>query len=57
MQEPVFGEQILPFRGSSSVVDKSLPSASRFALSVEQAHGSLRGIHATPTLGSMVVNG
>ena len=57
MQEPVFGEQMLPLLGSPSVVDSSLPSASRFSLSVEQAHGSLSGIHATPTLGSIVVNG
>ena len=57
MQEPVFGEQMLPLLGSPSDDDTSLPSASRFALSVEQAHGSLSGIHATPTLGLMVVNG
>ena len=48
---------MLPLLGSPSVVDSSLPSASRFSLSVEQAHGSLSGIHATPTLGSIVVNG
>ena len=57
MQEPVFGEHMLPFRGSSADIDSSLPSASRFALSAEQAHGSRSGIHATPTFGSIVVNG
>ena len=48
---------MLPFRGSSSEVGSSRPAVSLRLRSSEHAHGESSGSHATPTLGSMVVNG